>query len=51
MELAYWDTEYRNTSAISDLGLFIVSRRFLAALGLLSRYCACVTIGLPTPGW
>ncbi len=44
MELAYWD---RITSVISDLGLFVVDHCFLAPLWLLSRYCACVTRGVP----
>ncbi len=40
------DTEYCNARTFPDLGLFVVSCRFLAILvllGLLSRYCACVT--------
>ncbi len=43
-------TESCNTSTISDLGLFVVIRRFLAIpvlLGMFSRYCACVTRAVP----
>ncbi len=49
MELAY-RTQSTVTSAISGLGLFVVSRRFLAIPilpGLLLQYCTCVTRAVP----
>ncbi len=49
MEPAY-RTQNTVTSAISDLGLFVISCRFLAIpvlLGLPSRYCACATRAVP----
>ncbi len=33
-----WDTEYCNTSALSDLGWFVVSRRFLGIPMLLGLF-------------
>ncbi len=47
-EVAY--RTHSNTSKISDLGVLVVSYRFLAIpllVELLSRYCACVTRAVP----